>query len=214
MITLTVEKRETSGTSGARGVRRTGFVPAIVYGAHKEATPVSVEIRAFDRVFREAGESTVVSLEGLGESVPTLIHEVDLDPVSHRPRHIDFYAITKGEKVEVATPLSFVNEAPATKLGANLVKVLHELEIKADPMNLPHDIEVDLTVLAAIGDQIRAGDLKLPAGVELAVDADEVVALAQEMVEEKEEEAAADIADIEVEKKGKDESEEEGEKAE
>ena len=205
MITLTVEKREVTGTSGARGVRRAGLVPGIVYGAHKEATPVSVEVRAFDKVLRAAGESSIVMLDGIGESLPTLIHDVDLDPITHRPRHIDFYAVTKGEKVEVAVPLTFVNESPAVKAGANLVKVVHELEIKADPMNLPHDIEVDLSALATLGDQIRAGDLKLPHGVELMIDAEEVIALTQEVVEETEEAAPADISNIEVEKKGKEE---------
>jgi len=205
MITLEVTKRETSGTSGARGVRRAGFVPGIVYGAHKEPTPVSVEVRAFDKVLREAGESSIVMLEGVGAAITTLIHEVDLDPVTHRPRHIDFYAVTKGEKVEVAVPINFVNESPAVKAGANLVKVLHELEIKADPMSLPHDVEVDLAALAVIGDQIHAGDLKLPAGVELMIDAEEVIALVQEIEEEKGEMAAADISVIEVEKKGKEE---------
>ena len=205
MITLEVTKRETSGTRGAHAVRRAGFVPGIVYGAHKEPTPVSVEVRAFDKVLREAGESSIVMIEGVGAAIPTLIHEVDLDPVTHRPRHIDFYAVTKGEKVEVAVSLNFVNESPAVKAGANLVKVLHELEIKADPMNLPHDIEVDLSALVELGDQIRAGDLKLPSGVELMIDAEEVVVLAQEVEEENDGVAAADISTIEVEKKGKEE---------
>ncbi len=202
MLTLTVNKR--AGTN-VPALRRTGSIPAVVYGAHQESTPITVEARAFEKVLREAGEATIVSLEGLGEPLPTLIYEVDLDPITNHPRHVDFYAVTKGEKVEVAIPLVFVGESPAVDAGANLVKVLHEIEVEADPMNLPHEIAVDLSVLAKIDDQIHAKDLALPPGVMLVTDPNGVVALAQEVVEEKEEVAVptADIASIEVEKKGK-----------
>lgn len=209
MLTLQVEKRDTKG-AGALALRRGGSVPAVVYGAHFASTPITVSARAFEKVLREAGEATIVSLAGLGEPLPTLIHEVDLDPVTNVPRHVDFYAVTKGEKVQVAIPLVFIGESPAVEAGGNLVKVLHELEVEADPMHLPHDFQVDLSVLKEINDRIYVKDLPLPAGVALAIDGAEVVALVQEVVEEKVEEVAPDIASIEVEKKGK-EAEPEGE---
>ncbi len=206
MLTLSVEKRDTSAAVPA--LRRAGSIPAVVYGAHHEATPITVPAVAFGKILKEAGEAAIVSLEGLGASLPTLIHEVDLDPLTSLPRHVDFYAVTKGEKVEVAIPLVFIGESPAVVAGANLVKVLHELEVEADPMSLPHDIKVDISTLVNLGDRIHAGDLKLPAGVALMIEPEEVVALTQEVVEEKEEVAApADISAIEVEKKGKEEAE-------
>lgn len=206
MLTLGVSKRE-GGTKAAK-LRREGSLPAVVYGAHHEATSVSVPMRAFDKVFREAGEATIVSLTGLGEPLPTLIHEVDLDPITNAPRHVDFYAVTKGEKVQVAIPLEFIGVSPAVEAGSNLVKVHHELEVEADPMNLPHDIKVDISVLKAVGDKIHVSDLIIPAGVTPMVPPEEVVALVQEVVEEKEEEVApADLSAIEVEKKGKEEGE-------
>lgn len=210
MLTLTVEKRSPAGKAEEKGggsvaaLRHAGFVPAVVYGAHQVSTPLAVSARTFAKVLREAGEATIVTLAGLGEPLPTLIHEVDLDPITNVPRHVDFYAVTKGQKVQVAIPLAFIGEAPAVEAGGNLVKVLHELEVEADPMNLPHDISVDLSVLKEINDRIHVKDLILPAGVEPTVDAEEIVALVQEVVEEKLEEAVAtDIASIEVEKKGK-----------
>ncbi|MCR4276061.1 MAG: 50S ribosomal protein L25 [Candidatus Parcubacteria bacterium] len=209
MLTLTVEKRLTTqadGKVGAPALRRAGSIPAVVYGAHHASTSITVPAIAFEKVLREAGEATIVSLAGLGEALPTLIHEVDRDPLTNHPRHVDFYAVTKGEKVEVAIPLEFVGASPAVEAGANLVKVMHEVEVKADPMNLPHNIEVDLSLLKIINDQIRAKDLVLPLGVELMSEPDEVVVLIQEVVEEKEEVIApADIGSIEVEKKGKEE---------
>ena len=209
MLTLKVEKR-TNDSANASVLRRAGSIPAVVYGAHQPSTPIAIEARTFEKVLREAGEATIVSLTGLHgptSTLPTLIHEVDLDPLTNQPRHVDFYAVTKGEKVEVAIPLTFVGESPAVEQGANLVKVLHEIEVKADPMNLPHSIEVNLSVLVALGDRIYARDLVLPTGVEFTSELEEVVALVQEVIEEKEEVVApiADIASIEVEKKGKEE---------
>jgi len=216
-IEVTAFPRAQPGSSANRRLRGAGRVPGIVYGAHQEATPIAVSAIAFGKVLREAGEATIVSLDGLGlpgqgAPLPTLIHEVDRDPLTNEPRHVDFYAVTKGEKVEVAIPLTFEGVSPAVETGANLVKVLHEIEVKADPMNLPHDIKADLSALKAINDQIRAKDLVLPIGVELMSEPEEVVALVQEVVEEKEEVAApADIGSIEVEKKGKEEGEAEAE---
>jgi len=209
MLTLAVEKRDASAAIPA--LRRAGSIPAVVYGGHQTSTPISVSAVAFGKVLREAGEATIVSLEGLGAPLPTLIHDVNLDPLTSLPRHIDFYAVTKGEKVEVAIPLVFTGESPAVEAGVNLVKVLYELEVEADPMNLPHTITVDISLLAALGDKIHASDLVLPSGIELVTPPEEVVALVQEVVEEKEEVVPeADIASIEVEKKGKEEESAEG----
>jgi len=208
MLSLKVEKRG-EDSANMTALRNSGSIPGVVYGAHHKAAPISISAIAFEKIFKEAGEATIVSLTGLdASSVPTLIHEVDLDPITNRPRHVDFYAVTKGEKVEVAIPIVFIGVSPAVEGGANLVKVLHEIEVEADPMNLPHIVEVDISVLLAIDDRIHAKDIKLPAGVELITEPEEVIVLIQEVVEEKEEVVApADIASIEVEKKGKEETE-------
>lgn len=208
MLTLPALKRD-KGAAPLSALRAAGSIPAVVYGAHQASTPISVDAKAFAKVLREAGEATIVSLSGLGAALPTLIHEVDRDPITDHPRHVDFYAVTKGEKVEVAIPLTFVGESAAVAAGANLVKVLHEVEVKADPMNLPHDIEVDLSALVAVDDKIHAKNIKLPSGIELVTEPEEVIALAQAVVEEKEEATApADLSAIEVEKKGKEETKE------
>ncbi len=202
MLTLSVETRP---KTKARVLRRAGKLPGVVYGAHQKTAALVIDSRQFEKVLREAGEATIVTLSGLGKELPVLIHEVDLDPLTNKPRHVDFYAVTKGQKVEVAIPLEYVGESPAVRAGANVVKVLHEIEVEADPMNLPHQIEVDISVLATIDDQIRASDLKLPAGVALVGDPEELLALVQAVAEETAEAPAVDIANIEVEKKGKEE---------
>ena len=184
-------------------------MPAIVYGHKQEATPVSLSVQDFTRILRESGESVVLDIDGLGKPMQVLIHDIDRDPITNVPRHADLYAIEKGAKVDVAVPLSFVGESLAVKTGANLVKVLHELQIEAAPADLPTEIEVDISALGAVGDQIHVKDLVLPKGVVTHMDPEETVALAQEVeVEAEEETAAPDMDAIEVEQKGKGEDEE------
>lgn len=210
-ITLNATKREETGKVGKRNLAE-DRMPAIVYGPKHAAEAITLSVPEFKKVLRDAGESSVIELKGLGSAMQVLIHEVDRDPVTTTPRHADLYAIEKGAKVEVEVPLSFVGESFAVKTGANLVKVMHELPIEAEAADLPHEIEVDISVLNAVGDQIHVKDLKLPKGVVATVEEDEVVALAQEVEQETEEEAAApDMDAIEAEQKGKEEEKKEGE---
>jgi large subunit ribosomal protein L25 len=207
-ISLTAAKREETGKRAKR-LLNDGVMPAVVYGPKQESVPVSLPLREFEKVLKNAGESSVIELSGIGATpLQVLIHEVDRDPVTHVPRHADFYAIEKGAKVEVAVPLTFVGESPAVKAGASLVKVIHELEIEAEAANLPHDIEVDISVLAQVGAQIHVSDLKIPRGVEVKAEADQVVALIQEVTVEEEAAPVVDMDAIEVEEKGKKEGEE------
>ncbi len=204
MITLQTTAREATGKSARSAEKEAGTIPAVVYGPKQEALHVSILLQDFERIIRNEGESTLIELQGLAKPVQVLIHEVDVDPVTSRPRHADFYAIEKGAKVEVAIQLSFVGESMAVKLGASLVKVLHEIEVEADPTKLPHEIEVDISALAAEGDKIHVSDLTAPAGVTFKTDSEEVVALVQAVEVEPEEDALApDMDAIEVEKKGK-----------
>jgi large subunit ribosomal protein L25 len=203
MITLEVTQRTIIGKSSAL-LSKEGQMPATIYGPKQEALSIALSLLEFKRILRNEGESSVLHLTGLAKPIQVLIHEIDRDPVTGTPRHADFYAIEKGAKVEVAVPLTFIGESAAVKAGASLVKVLHELEIEVAPEHLPHEIEVDISVLENMGDQIHVSDIKLPKGVELKIDGEEVVALIQETeVEEETESAAPDMDAIEVEKKGK-----------
>lgn len=205
MLKLIIEKRE-----GGKTVAD-AKIPAVFYGPKAESTPIWVNESEFTRVWKEAGESTVVTLSLDGEENDTLIHDVDREPVKGLIRHVDFYVLEKGKKVEISIPLEFIGVSEAVKtLGGNLVKVLHEIEIEAMPKDLPHAIEVDISALVDFDSQIHAGDIKLPSGVTLKTDAEEVVALVAEAKEESEEAPAEiDMSAIEVtDKKGKKDEEE------
>jgi large subunit ribosomal protein L25 len=208
---LTIEKRDIA--KKPKALRSKGLLPAVVYGRSEESTPITVERKAFEKLFRAAGESTVITLSGVGEDKDALIHEVVVDPVTGAAIHADFYAIEKGQTVTVAIPIEFDGESPAVKdLGGILVKVMHEIEITCQPKDLPHSFHVDISKLATLEDQIKVKDLALPAAATTAVDLDEVIAMIDIAKEEPVEEAAADISAIEIsEERGK--KEEEGETA-
>ncbi len=209
-LTLVAQQRAERGSKACTTLRALGRIPAVMYGAGREPQSLSVSARDFEKVWHVAGESSIVSIEGVGAAQNALIHDVTLDPVYGTPLHADFYAVRADQTVTVSVPLVFSGSAPAEReLGGTLVKVLHELEIEALPKDLPHELTVDVSSLATFDDQLRVKDIVLPTGVSACVDADEVVALVQEVVEQTEESAApVDLSTIEVEKKGKEESDE------
>jgi large subunit ribosomal protein L25 len=192
---LTVEKRDTAQNNNT--LRRKGVLPAVVYGRSEESTPIAVDAKTFGKLYHDAGESSVITLKGLGGDKQVLIHEVEFDAVSGAPIHADFYAIEKGQKVTVSVPLEFEGVSPAVKdLGGILTKVMHELEVTCEPQDLPHAVHVDISKLATLEDQIKVSDLPLPKGAEVSVDGDEIVAMISVAQEEPAEAPAMDITQI------------------
>lgn len=211
MLTLTITPRTAGGTPAADLVRQEGRMPAVVYGPKQEPLAVSILLSEMEAVLRHGGESSLIELQGMGAPIAAQIRDLDLDPVTSVPRHADFYAVEKGAKITLTVPLTFVGDAMAAKMGANIVKVLHEIEIEAAADKLPSEIEVDISPLQVLDDQIRVSDLVAPNGVAFVTDADEVVVIAQAPADEESNESPVlDMSAIEVEKKGKTEEESEG----
>jgi len=195
-------------------LRKTGEIPAVFYGAGKTTTSISLSIIDFKKIWREAGESSTVKISVGDNNIDALIHEVQVHPVTGEPIHVDFLAVDMNKKIKVNVPLEFVGISNAVKNGlGNLVKTLYEVEVEALPKDLPHDLEVDISKLETVKDQVFVSDIKLPTGVVIVTEGHEVVASIVLQVEEKEEVVAPiDLSAIEVEKKGK--KEEEGAEAE
>lgn len=201
-ISLQYEKREAK--QSPKSLRGAGRIPAVFYGRKQESTPITVATREFEKVWKKAGETAIVNLVSGGEEVQALIHDVDRHPVIGTPRHADFYVFEKGQKLKIKIPIEFTGVSPAVKdLGGVLVKVIHDLEIEAEPKNLPQKIEVDISSLATFESVIIASAVKLPEGVALVISPDEVVASVYEPKEEVVEEAPVDLSTIEVMEKGK-----------
>ncbi|PIR68131.1 50S ribosomal protein L25 [Candidatus Nomurabacteria bacterium CG10_big_fil_rev_8_21_14_0_10_35_16] len=193
-------------------LRKEGKIPAVFYGAGRESTPITVPVVEFKKIWREAGESSMVQVAVGTDKVDVLIHEVQVDPIKSEPIHVDFLAIDMTKKITVEVELVFEGVSEAVKSGiGNLIKVLHEIEIEALPKDLPHNLVVDISKLATLEDVILVSDIKLPPGVVAVTSGTDVVASIVEQVEEKEEEVVpVDLSTIEVEKKGKKEEEGEG----
>tara|TARA_Y100000310_G_scaffold63585_1_gene59056 strand:- start:44873 stop:45550 length:678 start_codon:yes stop_codon:yes gene_type:complete len=216
MPELEIQTREITGTKALKKLREDGSIPGVLYGPKEKTAPVTMSDREFKNVWKEAGESTIVTLKGLKEDKDSLIHDVDVDPITGEPRHADFYVIEKGKKVQVSVSLEFTGDAPAVKeLGGALVKVLHEVEIEALPKDLPHSIYVDVSPLTDFNAQVLVKDIVIPEGVTAVTGPQEVVALVSEVVEEEEvSEEDPDLSQIEVEKKGKEEDADGGDQEE
>lgn len=202
-VTLQVEKREVTGKQLGK-IRKAGKLPAVVYGPKEEATNIMLDKTVFEKVFRDAGESTIITLQGVGDDKEVLVHDIAFDAEKGGAVHVDFYAIEKGKELTVDVALEFIGEAPAVKLGGSLTKVLHEVEVTCRPNALPKHIEVDVSTLVDFDAAIHVKDLVIPTGVTINNDPEEVIAMVQEVKEEVEEgPTTIDMDAIAVEEKGK-----------
>ena len=208
MVQLHAEQRTVFGKK-LHELRAKGKLPVVVYGPKEANTSYTVDSKEFGKVWRKAGESTIVSLFVDGTEKDVLIHDVALDPLTDLPIHADLYAVEKGVAIRVSVPLEFEGIAPAVKnLSGVLVKVLHEVEVEAMARSLPHSLTVDVSGLATFEDRVTVANIKLPEGVTIVEpQQEEVVALVTPPKEEVEETAPVDLSKIEVEKKGKKEEE-------
>jgi len=205
VITLAATRRDVYGKALAKS-RTEGLLPVVVYGRKEQSASYFVALPDFKKVYREAGESSVISLKTPEGALDVLIHETGKDPITGEFIHADFYAVEKGKALRVSAPIVWVGEAPAIKLGGIVVKVLHELEVEALPQDLPHEISVDLAGLETLESQISVKDLAIPAQVKIIAEPDDIVA-AVAVAKEEEEAPVMDISQIEVEKRGKQEEE-------
>lgn len=169
-------------------LRNTGLIPAVVYGNGHEPMAITLNTAEFTKLFHHAGESSLISLEISGGTKPVLVKEPQFHPVTGEIIHVDLYEVNMREKIKAEIPLTFENEAPAlTTHEATLVTNKDSLEVECLPSDLPHDIKVDLSGLENIEDHIKVSDIKVPAGVEVLTDPEEIVVLVSQQREEEEE---------------------------
>ena len=154
MQSIVAEKRDILGKK-VRNLRKQGFLPAAVYGGGKNAEAISVKEADFMKLWKSAGESTVVELDVGNDRKNVLIHDVDIDPIKDKPIHVDFYAVDMTKKIHVDVALEFIGESEAVKSGGVLVKVFHSLKVEALPKDLPHTISVDISALKSLEDSIK-----------------------------------------------------------
>ncbi len=179
-IHLKTTPRDTNKRT-AKALYREGLIPVELYGHNIENMHLSVNQIEFEKVLRKAGESTLIDLElPDGSSRNVLVQDVQSHYLTTRPIHVDLYEVKMNEKLTANVPIVFVGESPAVKAkGGTLVKVLNEVEVECLPKDLPHSIEVDISVIDDFEKTITVKDLNIGNGVEITADADEVIATVQ-----------------------------------
>lgn len=220
MLSLSAKIRKDLGKK-VKALRKKGVIPAILYGPGIKNLPLEIDSKEFEKILKEAGESSLVKLQVKDEDKKNkefvvLIHEIENDPLTLKPIHIDFYQPRLKEEVEALVPLIFEGESKAVKeLGGTLVKNISEVKVKALPLNLPKEIKVSIEKLKTFEDEIYISDLKLPEGVKILKGPNEIVAFAAppEKVEEElakpVEEKVEEVEKVVEKKEEKEEAEEE-----
>ncbi len=192
MLTLKATIRKDLGKK-VKNLRKKGLAPAVLYGPKTESLSLEINLKEFEKIYAAAGGSSLITLaivKGEDEakaSSPSdnpgsknflvLIHAIEIEAISQKPIHIDFYQPRLDEEIAANVPLAFEGESLAVKdLGGTLVKNIHEVQVKALPQNLPHEIKVNIEKLKTFEDFITVKDLILPAGVKVLKEQNEVVA--------------------------------------
>ncbi len=196
-------------------LRKTGFLPAVLYGKGITNQNLSISYSQFLKIYRQAGESSLIDVTiGSTGSVKTLVQDVAMDSRTDKIIHVDFYQVNMTEKLNATIPLLFTGESKAVKeLAGILVKSLSEIEVRCLPSDLVHEITVDLSPLQTFEDTICIKDITLPKGIEVLEQPDVIVATVTESISEEElaklsEKPEADVQSVQqVEKKKKDEEE-------
>lgn len=211
---LKASKRELVG-SAVESLRKEGAIPAVVYGKGKENLNLSINKIEFNKVFGKTGENTLIDLEIEGGGMKNVLaKEVQFHPITDEPIHIDFYEVRMDEEIETEVPLKFVNESPAVKdLEGTFITNKTDVTVKCLPANIPHEIEIDISVIATFEDSIQAKDIRLPANVELLMDPEETIALvnpprSEEELKELESEVVENVEAVEATAEKKEEGEE------
>ena len=178
-LELTLDAREAQGKANKR-LRREGLVPGVVYGKGEDSTNVQVDAKTFETLYRAAGRTSVVKfrLPGGSRATSGFIKSVQRHPLTGRAIHVDYYLVNLKVEMEVDVPLVFTGEAPAVEAtGGTLLHNLSSIHVKALPTDIPHEVEVNVSVLTSLDVAIHVRDLSLNRDlVQVMTDGDTLVA--------------------------------------
>ncbi len=169
---VVAELRKETGTSPSRRYRKHGKIPAVLYGADKEATPLLLDANQIGKqLAQEAFFSHILNVKVDGQETQAVLRALQRDPASSKVTHVDFFRVSATEEIEMNVPLHFINgdKCPGKKAGGIISHLMVDLEISCLPKDLPEYIEVDIINLD-IGDSLHLSEIKLPPGVTLATE--------------------------------------------
>lgn len=184
---LSVEVREDTGKGVARSLRRSGLVPAVIYGKSRPSQALTVNPE--DLKNKMSGNAIFdLSITAAGDEIKetVMIKEVQKDPIKGELLHIDFHHISMDEKITVNVSLNLIGEAPGVREGGVLQQVLREVEIECLPLDIPEALQLDISELE-MGNSMLVNDLEVPENIEIKTPFDEAIVTIVVPTEEEEE---------------------------
>jgi large subunit ribosomal protein L25 len=172
---LKAATRDLLGKSSRR-LHGQGKLAAVVYGHNTKPTALVLDRLEFQKVFLKSGRTHLVDLVVDGRTDKVLVREIQTHPRRLGPIHVDFYQVNLEEKITVEVPIHLVGESAAVKRGdADILQPIHSLRVECLPSDIPEAFEVDLTPLEEIESEVRISDIKMPKGVTVLIDPEELV---------------------------------------
>jgi len=163
-IQMSATKRDRAGKGSARAARRSGLIPAVIYGGKTAPETININDNSFRKLMSQPGiMSHVIALDVEGKKTNVLPRDIQFHPVTDAPLHVDFLRITASSTVMVMVPVVFTNEdaSPGLKGGGVLNIVRHEIEMSCSATSIPESLTVDLTG-TEIGDSVHISAVSLP----------------------------------------------------
>ncbi|MDP4791236.1 MAG: 50S ribosomal protein L25 [Verrucomicrobiales bacterium] len=178
--TLQAEKRDVKGTTASKRLRRTGVVPAVIYGSNQREYTIQLDSKSFfDLARKQASHNFLVNIEIAGANEKTklaIVQDIQRDPLNGSLIHVDFRAVSESDTIHAAVPIELRGEPVGVKTGGLLEQLVHEIEVSCSPSNLPDAIVNDVESLK-IGQSLKVSQLNLPEGVTVKLDGEVLVAL-------------------------------------
>lgn len=175
-IILKADKRTVQGRK-VKQLRSQGIVPANIFGKNVKSEAISITLEDFENVFEKAGETSLITLSLEGSDHSVLISNVQMDPITDTPLHVDFRQVSLKEKITAMVPVEVVGEAPAEKEGVGtVVHYINEVEVEALPTDLPEKFVVDVSNLSEVDQAIHLKDIKVDEKVEVLTDPETIIA--------------------------------------
>ena len=175
--TLVAVRRPEQGSRPAGRLRRDGQLPGIVYGLGGDSVPVTVNAHQLGNILTsKTGANTLISLQLDGTSELALARQVQRDAVKGTLIHVDFVRVRADQTIQAEVRLNLSGQPEGVSQGGMLEQLMHSLTVEGLPGELPTEIEHDVSALE-LGDQLRVGDVQLPAGVNVTNDVEELIAM-------------------------------------
>jgi large subunit ribosomal protein L25 len=157
-------------------LRKTGVVPATLYGRGMTPTTITIPLESFLSVYKKAGETHIVDLSVSGKTYPVLIHTVQQHPVSNIIQNVEFLTVNLTEKLKTYVPIQIVGESQAVKDGkGTVITTLQEIEVECLPTNIPESVDVDISSLTEVDQEIKVSQLSAATNVVILADPEQTV---------------------------------------